>query len=1060
VQTKQFILKRLAEDLRGPMNPQEKLTDYPSDTYVTGILFPQKMDLAGEEIDRLQAEGVGHKEPSDVAADEISLATVKRPASAGISLCVESDKSAPVIRVSVRIGIYTPEPDTEAAAEDDADADTDDKAANTSWIRHEEHYSGDITLDFLTKDLTPETTGIEGLGLHFRTSPWGNKTLVTVAVVNSNQLPAEYERSSFEEKCFFQTRIEVQPDKDTRICARPLGGSAADEDTWMSRLIYRDASEYAVGHTCSAVWNIDNGIVSSVESTWLPDHTVRTMSAAGVAEFSPLTALENGPVLSASWLSETSGKALIDGLRMLTTIYGDWVETQISNVMLEPKLREQAEQHAENARSVNRRMSETIDRLARDADAQTAFRLANRAILLQRQWSYPDATDLVWRPFQLGFMLLTMSAIICDDSDEKAAREREIVDLLWFPTGGGKTEAYLGLIAFTLFFRRLKFGDFGAGVAALMRYTLRLLTIQQFQRATAMICACDALRLGDNLPEDLDPDLGDKPFSIGLWVGSDATPNNFSDAVDALSSETTHSRPDQLLNCPRHGKSRLNWKQERLHNEIRAYCPEEDCLWSENSDGLPVWTVDDNIYEHRPSLLIGTVDKFAQVARRPETSGLFSSDETCRQPDLIIQDELHLISGPLGTLTGLYEIAFDRLCTRHRIRPKVIASTATIRQAASQIEGLFDRETCLFPPPLLDAANSGFAVEDQDDPGRLYIGVTTAGRSAKFVLQAVAASLLQSAGSDVIPESEKDDFWTLVTYFNSLRELGGALVLLQDDVLRSLDVYAARRGETPRTIDDPRELTSRVSSSEIKEILRELETPRGNEGCRDTLLASNMISVGVDVPRLGSMIVNGQPKSIAEYIQATSRVGRRPGGPGGIVITSYNNAKSRDRSHFETFRTWHSALYREVEATSVTPFAPRARDKALHAVLVILARHLIPGLTERPGTVEQYRSELEDFIQYIHDRAARVDPEEARAVEAALQEFLDDWIAGAGRLKQYWNDRQSRGSLLISAEKAAEQRARTGRYYSDAEPTPNSMRNVEPGVLFKLEEILRMDDGS
>src|SRR5690606_7136560 len=182
-----------------------------------------------------------------------------------------------------------------------------------------------------------------------------------------------------------------------------------------------------------------------------------------------------------------------------------------------------------------------------------------------------------------------------------------------------------------------------------------------------------------------------------------------------------------------------------------------------------------------------------------------------------------------------------------------------------------------------------------------------------------------------------------------------------------------RRDESPRVLTEPMELTSRVSSSKIKEYLDQLTRRFNQEGACDVVLASNMISVGVDVPRLGTMVVNGQPKGIAEYIQATSRVGRRRGGPGGLVLTIYNNAKSRDRSHYETFRTWHMALYREVEATSVTPFAPRAREKALHTTLVIMARHLIPELNHRASAVGKYTDQLEEFIDYVVDRADQID---------------------------------------------------------------------------------------
>ena len=738
-----------------------------------------------------------------------------------------------------------------------------------------------------------------------------------------------------------------------------------------------------------------------------------------------------------------------NGLKQLPELYEKWFTQQEKEIPgIDDDMQEQAHKHIHNAEVVRGRMESAIAFLEKDNDAQVAFRLANKAIQLQREWSTGDSSPLVWRPFQLGFFLLSLESV-ADDSHP----DRQKADLLWFPTGGGKTEAYLGLIAFTLFLRRIRFSEAGAGVAAFMRYTLRLLTVQQFQRAAAVVCACDTLRQGHDLPEDIDVDLTNVPFSLGLWVGSDTTPNRSDQAKLALRDANATSSPKQLKYCPRHNNVLLSWRVGPDSDEVIANCDDPSCLW--HSEPVPIWTVDDCIYARRPSLVIGTIDKFAQIARHKDTVNLFGNGTGCRQPDLIIQDELHLISGPLGTLAGVYEVAVDKLCSRNDVVPKIIASTATIRQASEQIRSLFNRETCLFPPPILDARNSGFAVEDLEDPGRQYLGITTAGRSAKFVLQATSASLLQTMKATKISDDIRDDFWTLVTYFNSLRELGGALVLMQDDVMASIQDYSARHNENAREIKEPMELTSRVSSSEIKEYLDQLEKRFDQQGACDVVLASSMISVGVDVPRLGAMIVNGQPKGIAEYIQATSRVGRRRNGPGGLVLTIYNNGKSRDRSHFETFNTWHMALYREVEATSVTPFAPRSREKALHAALVILARHLIPDLNTAVGDVGSFHSELTEFVDYIKDRVDIIDNEETLNVEDALNEFIDRWLGSASAYRQYWNDRSHNKSLMISAEKAAEIKSRRGVYHGRARPTPNSMRNVEPGCLFVLEETLR-----
>lgn len=1042
---KSLIVERIGEDLIGPRSEEEHLEAYPTDVYLTGILFPPKSDIAGEEDEELGAEGDGGREgPS--GGDSVSLAGSKRPSSIGVSFVVEHKSgTAPEICVEIECASYE---------RDDTTLGTDGRG---KWKRRQlgSDLGGPVTLSFKHKDYDHKETAVDGLHAHIRTSPWGDKMLVTVAIINSHATPAEYERDEYERICFFQTGITVRPGKDTKLGSRPLGGSAVDEDTMMARLIYRDVREYAVGHTCSAGWEEAEGVVSHVHTTWLPTSTVKAMSAEGVDEFKPLSDESSGPVLSTEWLSNTSGKDLVEGLDRLPGAYSDWLKSETKRLeklvengsITDSDTIDQAKNHLGKAAAVAERIVATIKLIENDPDIQTAFRLANRAIMIQRQWATGETDALTWRPFQLGFILLSLESLANDSHDD-----RNTADLLWFPTGGGKTEAYLALVAFILFLRRLRHGAEGAGVASFMRYTLRLLTIQQFQRASALVCACDSIRQGHDLPAGLTAELGQQPFSIGLWVGGDATPNKYKDAKNALLDDSAHNRPDQLKKCPKHQDTNLDWGSDDEGKRIFANCENPDCLW--HSRPLPVWTVDTDVYRELPSLVIGTIDKFAQLTRNPNTRRLFGQGVNHRNPDLIIQDELHLISGPLGSLTGIYETAVDRLCSEGGTRPKIIASTATIRQASSQIRALFDRETCLFPPPVIDASNSGFAVEDIQNPGRCYVGVTTAGRSAKFTLQAVAASLLQAGPSSLFDKSNRDDFWTLVTYFNSLRELGGTLVLMQDDVNDSIGNFSAQRGEDVRKLNEPMELTSRVSSSELKEYLDQLGISQGNPGCTDIVLASNMISVGVDVPRLGTMIVNGQPKGIAEYIQATSRVGRRRGGPGGLVTVIYNNGKARDRSHFETFRTWHKALYRDVEATSVTPFAPRARSKALHASLVILARHLIEGLVRNVGGVASHDNKLEDFIDEIVERARRIEPEEADSVMAELQAFLDEWLNNAGTFNNYWRDGAPNTSLLISAEKAAEIRARSGGYHYRATPTPNSMRNVEAGTMFKLEEKL------
>jgi hypothetical protein len=404
-------------------------------------------------------------------------------------------------------------------------------------------------------------------------------------------------------------------------------------------------------------------------------------------------------------------------------------------------------------------------------------------------------------------------------------------------------------------------------------------------------------------------------------------------------------------------------------------CINRDCSFSRGKS-LPILAVDEPIYRRLPCFLIATVDKFAAMPWTGEVGGFFGRvqrhdrqgfygpseplaghplpDDRLPPPDLVIQDELHLISGPLGTMVGLYETALDELSSVEvngtKVRPKIVASTATVRRAESQIRALFNhRMIDIFPPPGPDNRNSFFAqtLTPAQSNARLYVGIAAQGRSPKVVMLRVYLALLATAqkwyaklGKKPDPTNPGDPYMTLLGYFNSLRELGGARRLIEDEVRNRLAGYATRNrvGETEglfenRQIDyEPVELTSRVSTSQVSEAKRRLAQPFSDEDSADVAIATNMISVGLDITRLGLMVVFGQPKTSAEYIQATSRVGRDHEHPG-LVVTILNIHKPRDRSHYERFAAYHESFYRCVEATSVTPFSPRALDRGLAGAL-------------------------------------------------------------------------------------------------------------------------------
>ena len=827
---------------------------------------------------------------------------------------------------------------------------------------------------------------------------------------------------------------------------------ADDRELRSNELLYLNGPEFATGHGCAAVWDPPEGPTAPttrVATDLVPAYELPRVDPRESDD--PGLDMRN---LGGSGAAGVPGPRLRELLSPLADAYATWLDDLQRTFVpsLPADLHETALDHLETCGIALGRIRAGIDAVATDYDTRLAFCFANRAMALQRERTLkalafrrgePDPVVVArWRPFQLAFILLNLPPLA-----DRENEDRDVADLLWFPTGGGKTEAYLGLTAFALAHRRLRpvlpGYETGAGVAVLMRYTLRLLTIQQFQRAATLICACEHLRRDEG-------EWGPHEFSVGLWVGRSGTPNWFVDAKAALDDLANDRRPPQgspiqLLWCPwcGHNLPLDAWQADRRQERITVVCPDDECDFGPvaTRDGLPVHTVDEQIYRHVPSLVIATVDKFAQMPFNGRIKALFgrvssrcarhgwltNGEKHARRhnaepgwpktdvvdcapfepPDLIVQDELHLISGPLGTLVGLYESAVDALASARWngvvTPPKVVASTATIRRAPEQVRALFDRRLTVFPPPALDAASSWFGDETPTTqaPGRLYVGVFAPGKSVKTALLRVQAALLSRAKSLHEADAETlDTYMTLIGYFNSLRELGGAVRLAEDDIPSRIRLLHRRDPDTwaSRFLNERRELTSNVRAEQIPEILGMLERrfpaggPLPGSYPVDVLMASNMISVGVDIDRLGLMVVNGQPKTTAEYIQATSRVGRQSPG---LVVTVYNWTRPRDISHYERFRSYHSALYRYVEATSVTPFSSRARDKGLAGVMTALVRlgddSMTPG--KAAGALDRASPWLDVVIGRLADRAEEVTGEADAGQDTRGQtvQQLDSW---------------------------------------------------------------------
>jgi len=859
---------------------------------------------------------------------------------------------------------------------------------------------------------------------------------VTITLINRTEGAGRPEN----DQCFFQCGFSAQG-KEEELCFLDYPEHATGERTSAEEqsgaLLYRHRKVFAVGHGCATDWTAPDNTgsrCSSVSTATLPVYEVRPIQPVSLS----------GVSLSMWELAVLEDDALQSRCRDVANHYSSWIDEKAGEISgsVTPELTAAAEANLDACRSCLERIRRGVLLLEKNATAMQAFRAMNESMVMQhehyqlasdselrRGWVKSDVgiapsrpytipayaqSTREWRPFQLAFVLMTLCSITEENDDE--LNERDLVDLIWFPTGGGKTEAYLGLAAFTIFYRRL-INPHNGGCTVLMRYTLRLLTTQQFQRAASLICACEVLRRKNTVA------YGDEPVSIGLWVGGGVTPNKEKKALEDLrylEADKKRENPFIVLSCPWCGvqmgpvqigtRTRLKgYKKKTGPNRVRLICDDPDCDYN-HGEGLPLKVIDEHIYSEPPTLVIGTVDKFAMLPWLPNARSLFGlHHDKYDPPELIIQDELHLISGPLGSMVGHYETVIDALCTKETPNgprhAKVVASTATISRADDQIRRLYGgRGSCLFPPQGLKAGDSFFAAENPNAAGRLYCGVFATGLPSLTTTQVrVLGSLLQAPlQSGLASASAIDPYWTLMVYFNSIRELGHAATLIKADIPEYIGVLARRLGlahlldaegkQRRRWINQDMELTSRIQNSEITECMERLftrYTGDAREKPIDVCLATNMIQVGLDVSRLSLMSIIGQPKTTAEYIQASSRVGRSAEGPG-LVVTILSPSKPRDRSHVEHFKSFHQSVYRYVEPTSVTPFAIPVTERALHAIVISLVRFwgddnqrkkpLVP-----PTTLEKRVRET------ILQRVERVEPEELDRVESLLDEIFSEW---------------------------------------------------------------------
>jgi len=1300
---REIFLSELVKDVLGPRNGvKEILEGNPKSEYITGVLSPR--NAAPERDPDVEAEITGAPEDAigfacyeeDVDDKDVLFSSLLQstldpralPHSIGISFLVQSKDGSPSIKLCVTWARYLPQNQEQNKW----------RRFPRFWIsspiilRNGRQY---IYINGSGKQVSRADNAEISIHIISRTT---NDRVWHVNVYLVNEITGDSERAKVEEH-IFQPQIRIKCLKGSKILPQPReiredSGVRDPEDLELD-FLYRNSPIMAKGYMCSAIWKeIDperphhDSTIESIRPKsppfyWVDGEFVESVVGRAIreeftcpdvrTEFVPIYPVEapllewderwgNQPELRAEVLAETWEPSEISK-RLMPLIHGyeRWINNLKNEIFdLSPEERRIAERILNRCNDVIDRMKKGINLLIQDQDVRLAFCFANKVMDIQARWT--RRKGLKWYPYQLAFILTVLESIVNPSSSE-----RDVCDLLWVPTGAGKTEAYLAVAAFTMAYRRRRAlrrrsGDrTGGGVSVISRYTLRLLTIQQFRRTLKMITACEYLRIAglasgepvgwrpQNCPIRDDFIWGSARFSIGLWVGGNVTPNRLNDtynpatnclipgALSILKGERGDGEPAQIIECPVCGAilaipeggleagrdhtihliirstfstSRIQqtlvnysppssfsitllnvsvhqiissyhtlslrlrssrplrsddvdglWSDIRRYlknkgitaelvsarasrpgyfilyyttsrgglrgRDFEIYCPNPECelnknvLWIEGvpkdcgwldvargifrnyrsqtgarnreyrilqnghrslelPDGMvfrmipefcrnklpgvgfricdyylstripvPALTVDEQVYCHPPSFVVATVDKFARLPFEPRCSSLFGNVEfyharfgyyrkylispsagspdhnghppgaargqrlhvpvqSFDPPDIIIQDELHLIEGPLGSLAGIYETAIDFLSRNGNVGVKYIAATATVKRAEEQVKSLFIRRLLLFPPPGLTIDNRFFLKFrkahplDEEKPGRLYVGICAPGRGPHTPIIRIWSRLLQTAWNIAQTTGDSiDPFWTLVGYFNAVRELAGARNLYRQDIPERIRHIS---GNNPRQLFDDKtyELSSRTPSTNLPSILSILD--RRYPDAPDALFTTSMFGTGVDVGRLSLMVVHGQPKTTSAYIQATGRVGREHGA---LVVTFYRATRPRDLSHYEFFCGYHQTLDKFMEDLTVAPFSQGTLDRAAGPVAVGILRNMRQSLISwyrDECAVEMGRSRNEPEVQVIpleFEERSQKQPEGRKPISGEVRKYLeaklDDWQQGARR---------------------------------------------------------------
>lgn len=918
-EVRQKIIDDIRLDLIGPREEEEILEESPKFAYLVGMLDIQKDENSVEDEQEVDAD-MAYEDGEDYTAGEeddnepIMTTHFQIPSSMGISFYVEN--TTKTISIDVSWGDYV----KSSKKYEDEDGKEHSKIIYTRIPMTET-----IELDLSDSNRTKEYKLVSDSNVHLHMSKIGLKgqySLITVYIVNKRNNP-----ENAAEEMMFQVHLKAYAKDNSyvflaeHICREIL---AEDEFYFEQRPIL------GRGRGCAAVWDEPiNGKSTCVESAFIPENEFPGVNAA-------LDGFDENYFSTSLMASKGKKDEILVKLNTLADSYANWIEKTLkanSRMKDEDFANKIGNNVISRCLDALTRIREGIHVIETDEIAFEAFRFMNMVIYYQnsiKNYSKKNGVGIDcnfkefvnpkdsnnnfgWRPFQIAFILMNLSGIV-----NPKHKDREIVDLLYFPTGGGKTEAYLGLMAFVIANRRLRANsnakyNADGGVTVMLRYTLRLLTTQQRDRITKMVVAAELTRR--RMPEK----YGNEPISIGFWVGGGVTPNKFDEFIEkpdypSAARSARNKVFKQLLTCPFCGKplKEENFNIEPEKKSIEIYCSDEHCefyRYKDNRIPIPVYLVDEEIYAKCPTIILSTVDKFARLPWDVNTNALFGR--------------------------------VDRKCSR---------------------DG----------------------------------------------------------------------------YFNSIRELGGAVRLLQDDIPKRIKRIKNKYGlEKQRFLNRNVEITSRMSSYQIPEKLKQLETTCESKDCLDTAVATNMIAVGMDVDRLGLMVVTGQPKQNSEYIQATSRIGRKYPG---LVVTLYNAYRPRDLSHYENFSGYHSQLYRFVEGTTATPFSARARDRVLHAVIISAIRLKFPNLAnnaDASAIASLTNEEIDEVKELILERLNIIKPAAKADASDEIDQFIDWWKLRAAQekpLRYYVVGTERYNRLMNPYDKP---------HVDTEKPTLQSMREVE-----------------